>query len=212
MVLLMHLPTKATTRRRHKKSSSDVLTKFGYVPQLRDADLRMAEEIEASGTYTERRATGISEDNYIKRIDEKGFSSEEATKRLHKYGRNELPEKIHPRWLLFLQQFWAPMPIMLWLAIIIELGIGNFIDMAILLLIQFANASISFYESNKAGNAIAALKSSLKPTATCIRDGKWSVIDAALLVPGDTVLLASGSAIPADCRVNHSEIEVDQST
>jgi magnesium-transporting ATPase (P-type) len=224
MVLRMNLPPKATTRRRREKSSSDVLTKFGHVPQLGDADLRMAEEIEASGTYTERRATGISEDDYIKRIDEKdsyeppeefefneiGLSSEEATKRLHKYGRNELPEKIHPKWLLFLQQFWAPMPIMLWIAIIIELGIGNFIDMAILLLIQFANASISFYESNKAGNAIAALKSSLKPTATCMRDGTWSVIDAALLVPGDTVLLASGSAIPADCRVNHSEIEVDQ--
>jgi magnesium-transporting ATPase (P-type) len=224
MVLLMHLPPKAATRREHQKSSSDVLTKFGYVPQLQDADLRMAEEIEASGTYTERRTAGISEDDHIKRIDQKesyeapaefefnemGLSSEEGNQRLLKYGRNELPEKKHPKWLLFLQQFWAPMPIMLWLAIIIELGIGNFIDMAILLLIQFANASISFYESNKAGNAIAALKSSLKPTATCMRDGTWNVIDAALLVPGDTVLLASGSAVPADCRVNHSEIEVDQ--
>jgi H+-transporting ATPase len=96
------------------------------------------------------------------------------------------------------------------IAIIIELAISNYIDMAILLLIQFANASISFYETNKAGNAIAALKSSLKPTATCKRDGEWKVIDAAGLVPGDTVLLGSGSAIPADCRVNFSEIDVDQ--
>jgi H+-transporting ATPase len=82
--------------------------------------------------------------------------------------------------------------------------------MGILLFIQFANASISFYESNKAGNAIAALKSSLKPAATVKRDGKWQVIDATLLVPGDTVLLGSGSAIPADCRVNEGEIDVDQ--
>ena len=96
------------------------------------------------------------------------------------------------------------------IAIIIELGIQNYIDMAILLLIQFTNASISFYETNKAGNAIAALKSSLKPSATCKRDGTWQVIDAALLVPGDTVMLGSGSAIPADCRVNNSEIDVDQ--
>jgi H+-transporting ATPase len=36
-------------------------------------------------------------------------------------------------------------------------------------------------------------------------------MDATLLVPGDTVLLASGSAIPADCRINHGDIEVDQS-
>ena len=96
------------------------------------------------------------------------------------------------------------------IAIIIELGIQNYLDMGILLLIQFTNASISFYESNKAGNAIAALKSSLKPSATCKRDGTWQVLDAALLVPGDTVMLGSGSAIPADCRVNNSEIDVDQ--
>lgn len=68
----------------------------------------------------------------------------------------------------------------------------------------------SFYETNKAGNAIAALKSSLKPKATAKRDGVWKVLDAALLVPGDTVMLGSGSAVPADCRVNGGEIDVDQ--
>jgi H+-transporting ATPase len=85
------------------------------------------------------------------------------------------------------------------------------LDMCILLTIQFANASISFYEITKAGNAVAALKSSLKATATCKRDGRFQVLDASLLVPGDTVLLASGSAVPADCRINESTIDVDQS-
>lgn len=103
-----------------------------------------------------------------------------------------------------------PMPIMIWIAILIELGIQNYLDMGILLLIQFTNASISFYETNKAGNAIAALKSSLKPLATVKRDGAWTNMDAALLVPGDMVLLGSGSAIPADCRINGGEIDVDQ--
>ena len=83
--------------------------------------------------------------------------------------------------------------------------------MTILLIIQFANASIAFYEINKAGDAVAALKASLKPEATVKRDGKWSTISAALIVPGDLVLLASGSAIPADCRTNHGQIDVDQS-
>lgn len=104
----------------------------------------------------------------------------------------------------------SPMPIMIWVAVIIEIGISNYLDMGILLLIQFSNASISYYETTKAGDAVAALKSSLKPTATCKRDGKWQNMDAALIVPGDLVLLGSGSAIPADCRVNHSEIDVDQ--
>lgn len=99
---------------------------------------------------------------------------------------------------------------MIWIAVIIEVAIQNFLDMGLLLAIQFINASISIYETTKAGNAIAALKSSLKPTATCKRDGTFQVLDATELVPGDTVLLASGSTVPADCRVNHSEIEVDQ--
>eukprot|EP01036_Dinobryon_divergens_P022999 gene22999-31308_t len=41
-------------------------------------------------------------------------------------------------------------------------------------------------------------------------DGSWRNIDASLLVPGDLVLLASGSAIPADCVVNAGTIDVDQ--
>jgi len=235
-------------RRRRTKSSTDLITKFGQAPTLRFDDLKMAEYVAGYGDKTERVSTGsISEADFEElmaekeefeefEFNEKGLTTEKAEELLEKYGRNELPEHVTPKWILFLQQFAAPMPIMIWvsscvltlmaclqqndltrephhckqIAIIIELGIQNYLDMGILLLIQFTNASISFYESNKAGNAIAALKSSLKPSATCKRDGSWQVLDASLLVPGDTVMLGSGSAIPADCRVNDSEIDVDQ--
>ena len=65
-------------------------------------------------------------------------------------------------------------------------------------------------EANKAGNAVAALKASLKPVAVAKRDGEWQRLDATLLVPGDLVGLAAGGAVPADCRVNEGRIEVDQ--
>jgi hypothetical protein len=55
----------------------------------------------------------------------------------------------------------------------------------------------------KAADAVAALKASLKPLATVKRDGAWQNMDAGLLVPGDLVLLAAGSSVPADCLVNH---------
>ena len=108
-------------------------------------------------------------------------------------------------------QLTGPMPIMLWIAAIIEAIIGNYADMGILFGIQFINAAISFYETSKAGNAVAALKASLKPLATVKRDGKWQNMDAGGVVPGDLVKLAAGSAVPADCYVNEGEIEVDQS-
>merc|ERR1712054_556290 len=87
----------------------------------------------------------------------------------------------------------------------IEFSIGNLPDMCILLFINFANAGIGFYETTKAADAVEALKKSLKPKATVKRDGKWQVIDGTHVVPGDMVLLASGSAMPADCRVNVRE-------
>ena len=46
--------------------------------------------------------------------------------------------------------------------------------------------------------------------ATVKRDGAMKQMDATLVVPGDCVLLASGSAVPADCRVNEGQIDVDQ--
>ncbi|EKX32039.1 hypothetical protein GUITHDRAFT_82635 [Guillardia theta CCMP2712] len=140
-----------------------------------------------------------------------GLTSHEAEELLKKWGKNELVEKVTPKWLIFLRLLTGPMPIMLWIASLIELIIGNYADMAILLIIQFTNAGISFYETTKAGDAVAALKASLKPRATCKRDGQWQDIDATLLVPGDLVLLAAGSAVPADCYVNEGMIEVDQS-
>jgi len=144
------------------------------------------------------------------RAKPEGFTTAEADELILVHGRNELEEKVVPKWLIFLRQLYGPMPIMIWIAVIVEFGIQNWIDAGILLGIQFINASIGFYETVKAGNAVAALKASLKPLATVKRDGKWQNVDAALLVPGDLVLLASGSAVPADCRVNHGQIEVDQ--
>merc|ERR1719231_52628 len=91
---------------------------------------------------------------------------------------------------------------MIFSAAFIEWSIGNLPDMGILLFINFANAGIGFYETTKATDAVEALKNSLKPKATARRDGKWQVVDGRTVVPGDMVLLASGSAMPADCRVN----------
>ena len=80
-----------------------------------------------------------------------GLTSAQAKVLLEKHGRNELPEKHIPLWYIFVQQLWQPMPGMIWMAIIIECSIQNFLDMGILLFIQFGNASIGFYEITKVG-------------------------------------------------------------
>ena len=65
------------------------------------------------------------------------------------------------------------MPVIIWIAAITEFAIQDYPDGAILIAINLLNASLSFYEANKAGNAVAALKNSLKPTAVVKRDGVW---------------------------------------
>jgi len=139
-----------------------------------------------------------------------GLTSSEADALFKKFGPNELPEKSTPKWYIFVSQLWQPMPLMIWAALIIEFAIGNYPDGGILLAILFGNASIGYYEITKAGDAVAALKNSLKPVATVKRDGAWKNIEGRLVVPGDMVLLATGSAIPADCRINEGVIDVDQ--
>lgn len=135
-------------------------TRSYSAPLLTDASLlvsecSLAENIFAHGTRRERIASDISDivfheimEQPVKEqleefdFNEVGLTTLDAEARLEEYGRNELPEKVDRKWLVFIRLFWAPMPIMIWIAIIIELGIQNYIDMGILLLIQFANASI----------------------------------------------------------------------
>ena len=93
------------------------------------------------------------------------------------------------------------MALALWVAILVEAALKDWIDVGLLASIQFANAGIAFYETVKAADAVAALKAGLKPRATVKRDGVWDTCDAAELVPGDLVKLAVGAAIPADVRL-----------
>lgn len=141
----------------------------------------------------------------------KGLTTDEAEELLEKYGPNALPEKKIPSWVIYVRGLWGPMPAALWCAIIIEFALENWPDGAILFAIQIANATIGWFETMKAGDAVDALKNSLKPIATVYRDGKWQQINATLLVPGDLVKLAAGSAIPADCSINEGTLEVDES-
>lgn len=163
------------------------------------------------GTFEEAEGHGGSSGVFV--YNHHGLTTQEANSLIEKYGKNELPEKEVPKWYIFVSLLWQPMPVMIWIAAAIELAIVNYTDMGILLFIQFANASIAFYETTKAGDAVAALKASLRPEATVKRDGHWKTIDASMIVPGDLVLLACGCAIPADCRVNEGvkrTLDVDQ--
>ena len=121
--------------------------------------------------------------------DEDGLTGREAHARLLEYGYNEIEEKTRHPLLVFLGYFWGPMPIMIWIAMILELvqaaqgATDHWTDFGVLLVLQVLNGTVAFFEEQNAGNAIAALKESLAPKAHVKRDGVWQLLPARELVP-----------------------------
>ena len=142
-----------------------------------------------------------------------GLTTEEFLKLQEIHGKNEIPDKSKPLYQLYLELLIEPMPLMIWAAATIEICIGNYLDMGILLFILFGNATISFVETVHALEQIAELKSSFtNDEATAFRDGKWAIIKSSDLVPGDLIQVNLGEIIPADCRLNEGNIDCDESS
>lgn len=142
---------------------------------------------------------------------EEGLTQKEAQFRMERDGPNELPEKKTNPILKFLSYYWGPMPIMIWFAIIIELIRLSLIDFFVLLLLQFFNGFVGWYEEKNAGNAIEALKKNLAPRAKVKREGKWDGVAAKELVQGDRIAIKLGDILPADAILGPGYAEIDQS-
>ena len=141
-----------------------------------------------------------------------GLAQAEATKRLAKYGPNEIEEKKTNALLKFLSYFWGPIPWMIEIAVVLSGVVQHWPDFFIILLLLAANATVGFWEERQAGNAIDALKAKLAIKARVKRDGKWVTPAAKELVPGDVIRLRLGDIVPADARLlDGDEITVDQS-
>lgn len=141
-----------------------------------------------------------------------GLTSDEARARLDRFGFNELAEKKVNICLKFLSYFWGPMPIMIWIAILVEFLNADWPDFGVLLFLQIVNGCVGFYEELNAGNAVAALKESLAAKANVKRDNVFKIIDARELVPGDLINIKLGDIVPADVKLmeDGGEMEVDQ--
>ncbi len=144
---------------------------------------------------------------------ETGLSEEEAKKRLQKYGLNEIPEKEEPLWHRIFRRFWGPIPWMIEIAAILSALVKHWEDFVIIMVLLFVNAGVDFWQEHKALSALKVLKEKLAKKALVLRDGKWKLIDAKYLVPGDIIKLKIGDIIPADVKLDHGGdfILVDQS-
>ncbi len=141
-----------------------------------------------------------------------GLTSAEASRRLVEIGPNAVSEETPPRWRRFLAKFSAPIPWMLEAAILLQIGLGAYVEAAVIGGLLLFNATLGFIQEGRAGAALATLKMRLAPTALVRRDGEWVRLPASDLVPDDVIRLALGALVPADARIVSGSVMVDQST
>ena len=140
-----------------------------------------------------------------------GLTSDEARRRLEKFGPNAMPDTaLHPL-RMAIEKFWAPVPWMLEAAIVLELALGKYVEAGIIAGLLAFNAALGLFQESRAQATLAALKSRLALNASVRRDGAWKTMPAADLVPGDVVKLSLGAVVAADVHLTGGEVLLDQS-
>ena len=131
-----------------------------------------------------------------------GLSSAEIEQRLARYGPNMLVERSGiSLWRILFNQLKEVMVIILIIAAVVSLILGETLDAVIIITIVFLNAALGFTQEYRAEKAMSALKKMSVPTVRVRRDGDIQEVSSTDLVPGDIVLLDAGSLVPADGRL-----------
>jgi H+-transporting ATPase len=141
-----------------------------------------------------------------------GLTSEEAKKRIAEYGYNEVTERKRSPVVRFLKKFWGLSPWMLEMTVMLEWLVGKYLEMYIVIGLLFFNAIVSFLQEEQANSALELLRQRLRMNARVKREGRWDVIPARELVPGDVIRLRAGDFVPSDVTVAEGGVEVDQSS
>lgn len=141
------------------------------------------------------------------------MSSEEALKRIQKYGKNVLDVKRTSKTAIFLRQFKNVLIYVLILASIITVIIGEWTDFFIIFTLIMFNSVLGFYQELKAEASIEALKKLTESRVTVMRDGAIVTLPSSEVVPGDSAIFSEGDIITADVRLFESSgLTIDEAT
>ena len=117
-------------------------------------------------------------------------------------GYNELKEtnKV-PTYKLFLESFKAPLVVILLIAALVQIFLGETVESIIIFTVIILNSILEVFQTKKAEGSLESLKKLSTPNAKVIRDGEKKTIPSRELVVGDIVILEAGDYIPADGRL-----------
>jgi Mg2+-importing ATPase len=143
-----------------------------------------------------------------------GLAEDEAQRRLEQFGPNVLrAARRHTALGVFFSQFKSPITLILIACAALSGFLSDVTDAVIILTIVVASALLGFWQEWLAGDALSRLLALVAARSDVIRDGARRQIPSGEIVPGDVVLLAAGSTVPADCRlIEARDLFVDQAT
>jgi P-type Ca2+ transporter type 2C len=142
-----------------------------------------------------------------------GLDPKEAKKRLSKFGPNQIfkPEKIS-FFGIARHEVTEPMILLLLVVGVVYSIWGKLGDAVTIFTIIFSLVLVEVYNEFRAKKAINALGKIAAPKAKVRRGDKIIEIDSETVVPGDLLVLVTGTKIAADARiVKTSGLEVDES-
>lgn len=149
-------------------------------------------------------AVSLDADDLQSRLDSgaKGLTTEEAARRLRRFGANELPPPRPPSPIrLLAAQATHTLALLLWaaagLAFLAQLPQLGWAILAIIVL----NAGFSFWQEYRAVQVVASLRRRMPLASRVLRDGVEHRVKVRELVAGDVIVLHRGDRVPADARV-----------
>jgi len=131
-----------------------------------------------------------------------GLTSQEVQRRLAAYGPNELPRaQGSSAWKILRAQFANLLILILLMAAVLSAFLGEVLEAVVIAVILLFAILLGFVQEYRAERAMEALRRMAALTARALRDGREREVPARELVPGDVVLVAGGSRVPADARL-----------
>jgi H+-transporting ATPase len=110
-----------------------------------------------------------------------------------------------------LEKFWAPVPWLLELSIILQVALHKYVEAGVIAILLIFNAALSYFQEGRAQATLKALKSRLALNTSVKRDGVWKKVPAATLVKGDLIKLSLGAVVAADVHLLDGSVLLDQS-
>ena len=145
--------------------------------------------------------------------DRNGLTEAEAARRLSESGPNEVaarkPVRLSSR---ILAQLRDPLIMVLLGAVALTLSIGDHPDAIVIGVVVVVNTAVGVVQEIRADNAVAALSALSAPHARVRRAGTVRDLPAAVVVPGDVLVLGEGDIVAADAELTEaSALLLDES-